>query len=139
MINLIVSAPQTVAAGAIITYPAERAKTRGGCMCNGGWLYHAEDSGMVTIGRPGIYKVSFTAQAAASAAGAVTAALQTGGETLSGAVSGGQAAAAGDLVPLAIDALVVVPCGASVVLSIANTSAAAITINAASMVITRQC
>lgn len=138
MINAFINAPVTVAANAIVPFAGSRAVTRASCQCNGGWLYHADGSGQFQLTKPGIYHVEFYAQVTSAAAGSATFAINTNGEALAGTEMGTTLAAAG-LGDIGTSALIVVPCGASVNVTVENTSAAAVTVNAASLVITRVC
>lgn len=139
MINAFVNVPVDVAAGAIIPFAGSRAVTNASRICNGGWLYHADGSGQFLVSRPGIYKVDFSAQVTAAAVGDITLAFNTNGEPLAGTIMGETITAVDDLVNVAASALVVVPCGASQTVTVSNTGAAEITVNAASLVITRVC
>lgn len=138
MINGFVNIPVDVAVGAILPFAGTRAFTKGSQQCCGGWLAHAEGSGQYWLTKPGIYKVDFSAVVTAAAAGDVSLALNVNGEALAGAQMAETITAAG-LANLGTTALVAVPCGASVILSVANTSGAEITVNNASIVITRLC
>ena len=139
MINAFVTIPVDLAVGAILPFAGARAVTNASKVCNGGWLYHADGSGQFQLTRPGIYKVDFSAEVTAAAAGDIELTLNTNGEALAGAQMGETIAAADDLATLSTSALIVVPCGASVTVTIANASATAITVNSASLVITRVC
>lgn len=139
MINAFVNIPVDLAVGAILPFAGSRAVTNASKVCNGGWLYHADGSGQFQITRHGIYKVDFSAEVTAAAAGDIELTLNTNGESLAGTRMGATLAAADDLENLSTGALVVVPCGASVTLTVANASATEITVNNASLVITRVC
>ncbi len=138
MINAFINIPVDIAAGAIVPFAGSRAVTKASCQCNGGWLYHADGSGQFQLTRPGIYRVDFGAQITAAAAGDVTFVINTNGEPLAGTEMGTTLAAAG-LADIGRSALVVVPCGASVNVSVTNTSETEVTVNSASLVITRVC
>lgn len=138
MINAYVFAPIAVAAGASVPFAASRATTRSSCRCNGGWLTHNDGSAQFLISRPGIYMVSVGAQVTSATAGAdVSLALTTNGEALPGTAMAETVTAAGDVAQLATTALVTVPCGASITVALTNTGDAEITVNAASLVLTR--
>lgn len=137
MINAYVSTPVVVPAGAAVPFAGSRAQTRSSCRCNGGWLYHDDGSAQFLISRPGIYMVSVGAQVTADAAGPVTLALTVNGEALAGTAMGETIAAADDLAQLATSALLTVPCGASLNVGLTNTGADPVTVNAASLVLTR--
>lgn len=138
MINAFVNVPVDVAAGAIVPFNGHRAQTRSSCLCNGGWLSHNDGSGQFLISRPGIYMVSVGAQVTtATAATDVSLAITTNGETLAGTTMAATVTAADDVVQLATSALLTVPCGASITVALANTGEDEVTINAASLVLTR--
>ncbi len=139
MINAFINIPVDVAVGAIIPFAGSRAVTNASRICNGGWLYHADGSGQFLISRPGIYKVDFSAQVTAAAAGDITLTLNTNGEPLAGTEMGETIAAAEDLATVSATALIVVPCGASQTITVSNTSETEITVNSASLVVTRVC
>lgn len=139
MINAFVNNSITVAANAIVPFSGSRAATRSSCTCNGGWLYYAPGSGQLQLTKPGRYKVDFSALVAASAAGNVTMTLTSNGEALAGTGMGATLAAADDTANLSTNAIVEVPCGASVTLAVLNTSATSITVDDASISITREC
>jgi hypothetical protein len=78
------------------------------------------------------------AQVTSAVAGDVaTLALTVNGEALAGTEMASTLTAAGDIAQLATTALVAVPCGASVTVCLANTGDADITVNEASLVLTR--
>ena len=138
MINAFVNVPVAVAAGASVPFAGTRAQTRSGCRCNGGWLTHNDGSAQFLISRPGIYMVSVGAQVTSATAGDVaTLAITTNGEALAGTTMAETITAAGDVAQLATTALLTVPCGASITVALANTGDADITVNAASLVLTR--
>lgn len=138
MINAFVNVPVAVAAGASVPFAGTRAQTRSGCRCNGGWLTHNDGSAQFLISRPGIYMVSVGAQVTSAVAATVaTLAITTNGEALAGTTMAETITAAGDVAQLATTALLTVPCGASITVALANTGDADITVNAASLVLTR--
>lgn len=139
MINAFVNIPVDLAVGAILPFAGARAITNASKVCNGGWLYHADGSGQFQITRPGIYRVDFSAEVTAAAAGDIELTLNTNGEALAGTRMGATLAAADDLANLSTSALIVVPCGASVNITVANASVGEITVDNASLVITRVC
>lgn len=138
MINAFVATPILVAAGDRVPFAGHRAQTRSSCYCNGGWLTHEDGSTIFLISRPGVYMVSVGAQVTSAVAGDVaTLALTVNGESLAGTEMAETITAAGDVAQLATTALLTVPCGASITVGLANTGDADITINAASLVLTR--
>ena len=138
MINAFVTIPVAVAAGANVLFPGSRARTNNSCYCNGGWLTNSDGSAQYLISRPGIYMVSVGAQLTSAVAGDVaTLAITTNGEALAGTTMAETITAAGDVSQLATTALLTVPCGASITVALTNTGDADITVNAASLVLTR--
>lgn len=138
MINAFISVPVVVAAGARLAFTGHRAQTRTSCHCNGGWLSHEDGSAQFLISRPGVYMISVGAQVTSdTAATDATMAITVNGETLAGTTMGQTITAAGDLAQLATSALITVPCGASVTVGLANVGADEITVNTASLVLTR--
>lgn len=138
MINAYITTPVDVLAGSAVPFASSRAKTRGSCLCNGGWLAHDDGSTQFLLARTGIYMVSVGAQVTSAAAATdVSLAITTNGETLAGTTMAETITAADDVAQLATTALVVVPCGASITVALANVGADPMTVNAASLVITR--
>jgi len=139
MINAYIATPVTVAAGDAVLFAQSRARTNGSCACNGGWLYHADGSGQFTISRPGRYLVDFGATVTAAAAGPVALALRLNGEAIPGGLMGETIAAADDEANVSRAVLIEVPCYASMTVSVANVGDAEITVNSASLILTRVC
>ena len=138
MINAFITVPVAVAAGASVPFSGHRAQTRTSCQCNGGWLNHEDGSSLFLISRPGIYMVSVGAQVTSDTAAIdATLALTVNGEALAGTTMAETITAADDVAQLATSALLTVPCGASLTVALANTGEDDITINAASLVLTR--
>ena len=138
MINAFLSVPVVVPAGTNVLFPYSRARTNGSCYCKGGWLDHSDGSGQFLINRPGIYMVSVGIQAtSATAAADVEFAITTNGEALAGTAMAETITAADDVAQLATSALLVVPCNASYTIGVQNTGDADVTVNAASLVLTR--
>lgn len=138
MINAFVATPILVEAGDRVPFAGHRAKTRNSCYCNGGWLTHEDGSGQFLIARAGVYMIGVGAQVTSAVAATVaTLALTVNGEALAGTEMAATITAAGDIAQLATTALVTVPCGASVSVGLANTGDADITVNEASLVLTR--
>ena len=138
MINAFIGTPVVVEAGENLLFTGGRAATRASQICNGGWLYHAYGSGQFMISKPGIYKVDFTGVVTAAAAGDVTLEVRTNGEALAGLEMSETIAAAG-LANLAAQGLIVVPCHASVTVTVANESGTDVTVNNASLSLMRVC
>lgn len=139
MINAFIGAPTTVETGANLLFTGTRAATRASQMCNGGWLYHADGSGQFLITKPGIYKVDFTGVVTAAAAGEIELEVRTNGEALTGLSMAEAIAAADDPANVAAQGFIVVPCMASITVTVANVSGTDITVNSASLTLSRVC
>lgn len=138
MINAFVATPILVEAGDRVPFTGHRAQTRSSCRCNGGWLTHEDGSTVFLISRPGVYMIGVGAQITSDVAATVaTIALTINGEELAGTEMASTLTTAGDIAQLATTALLTVPCGASVTVGLANTGDADITVNEASLVLTR--
>lgn len=135
MINSVNPIPQDVAVGANIVFTTDRVRTRA-CAC-GGWLQHDEGSGVFTLARPGIYKVDFNANVTAAAAGATTLAIESNGEVVQGTEMDYVVAVIGDYQNVSASTLIVVQPYSSRSVSVANISAAEVTVDDANIIITR--
>lgn len=135
MINSVNPIPQDVAVGANIVFTTDRVRTRA-CAC-GGWLQHDEGSGVFTLARPGIYKVDFNANVTAAAAGATTLAIESNGEVVQGTEMDYVVAVVGDYQNVSASTLIVVHPYSSRSVSVANISAAEVTVDDANIIITR--
>lgn len=139
MINAYNLSPVSLAAGSTLQFSASRGVTNSCRVCNGGWLYYADGSGQFLLTKPGRYKISFSGQLSADVAGAVTLSMTVNGEALGGTSMGATLAAVGDLATVGSEALIVVPCGASLTIGVQNTGDIDTTIVNAGIVITREC
>lgn len=135
MINSINIDEQAVAVNASVVFDTDRVRTRA-CAC-GGWLQHDIGSGVFEIVRPGIYKVDFNANLTAPVAGDATLAIQNNGVTIGGTEMDTTVAVAGDFENVSASTLVVVQPYGSRTISVANISAAAVTVDDANIIITR--
>lgn len=135
MINSVNPIPQDVAVGANIVFTTDRVRTRA-CAC-GGWLQHDEGSGVFTLARPGIYKVDFNANVTAAAAGATTLAIESNGEVVQGTEMDYVVTVVGDYQNVSASTLIVVQPYSSRSVSVANISAAEVTVDDANIIITR--
>lgn len=135
MINSINIDEQAVAVNASVVFDTDRVRTR--ACTYGGWLQHDVGSGVFEIVRPGIYKVDFNANVTAAAAGDTTLAIQNNGVTIGGTEMDYVVAVAGDFQNVSASTLVVVQPYGSRTISVANISAAAVTVDDANIIITR--
>lgn len=135
MINSVNPIPQDVAVGANLVFTTDRVRTRA-CAC-GGWLQHDEGSGVFTLARPGIYKVDFNANVTAAAAGATTLAIESNGEAVQGTEMDYVVTVVGDYQNVSASTLIVVQPYSSRSVSVANISAAEVTVDDANIIITR--
>lgn len=135
MINSANINEQAVAVNSSVVFDTDRVRTRA-CAC-GGWLQHDVGSGTFEIVRPGIYKVDFNANVTAAAAGDTTLAIQNNGVTIGGTEMDYVVAVVGDFQNVSASTLVVVQPYGSRTISVANISAAAVTVDDANIIITR--
>lgn len=135
MINSVNINEQDVAVNANVVFDTDRVRTR--ACAYGGWLQHDVGSGVFEIVRPGIYKVDFNANVTAAAAGDTTLAIQNNGVTIGGTEMDYVVAVAGDFQNVSASTLVVVQPYGSRTISVANISAAAVTVDDANIIITR--
>lgn len=138
MIDSVAVAAQTVAAGSNVIFTTDRVRSNSSSGCHG-WLYHNASSGQYLITKPGVYNVAFNCNVTASAAGAVTLALRENGEALGGTTMAAQIAAADNLVNVSTSALIKVPCGTSVTVTVGNTGSVGAIVSDANITITREC
>lgn len=135
MINSVNNLPQVVAINGDLVFTTDRVRTRA-CGC-GGWLDYESGGSVFTISRPGIYKVDFNANVTATAAGATTLAIQSNGQTVPGTEMDYTVVTAGVYQSVSASTLIVVhPCSSKTV-AVANLSATAVTVDNASIIITR--
>lgn len=135
MINSINVNEQTVLVNANVLFTTDRVRTRA-CAC-GGWLLHDDGSGTFDIVKPGIYKIDFNANVTAPVAGDATLAIQNNGVTIGGTEMDTTVAVAGDYENVSASTLVVVQPYCSRTISVANISAATVTVDDANIIVTR--
>lgn len=132
-------AAQTVAANNNIIF------TNGTRICRRGYVQHRDDSGIFTLKGAGtnckaVYRVQFNANAAVAEGGnvgAISVALTIGSEPLGNAVAIITPAAVGDAFNLSVATFIEVPCGCCYTVAVKNTSATAIDIANANIIIDR--
>lgn len=131
MINAVNVPVQTVAVNGAVLFANTRIKT--GCS-----VRHEQGSGRFVALRPGAYKVSFSGNAAVTAAGAVALAIVQDGEEVAGSrMTATLAANAPE--NLSTTVLIRVFCDCCVSLGVRNLSTTAVAIDNANFVITREC
>ena len=135
MINSVNVAEQAVLVDGNVIFDTDRVRTRA-CAC-AGWLQHENNSGVFTLVRPGIYKVEFNANLTAPVAGDATLAIQSNGVTVGGTEMDATVAVAGDYANAGASTLIVVEPYTSRTVTVANISAAAVTVDDANIIITR--
>lgn len=136
MVNLFINTPVVVEAGDNIQFTGARAATKNSMCCNSGWLGFGAGSGLIQLTKGGIYKVDFGAQITAAAAGDAEFALSVNGETLAGTQMGETLAADG-LATIGTTALIPVDCGGSLTVTVRNIGDTDVTVNAATLTVTR--
>lgn len=131
MINAVNVPVQTVAVQGPVLFASTRIKT--GCS-----VRHEQGSSRFVALKPGVYKVSFSGNVAAAAAGAVALAIvQDGEEVAGGRMTSTVAAAAPE--NLSTTVLIRVFCDCCVSLAVRNVGTTEVTVNNANFVITREC
>lgn len=120
MVNFFSATPVDMTAGENVILENARAVSQGCLACNGGWLAFdvQQQSANVQLIKPGVYKLDFTGQVTAAAAGDVVLALKVNGEEYPGTEMGVTITAAGDLANVSAQALVRVPCYGPVTVSV---------------------
>ena len=136
MVNLFVNTPAVVEADNNILFNGVRAATKNSLCCNHGWLGFGVGSGLIQLTKCGIYKIDFGAQITAAAAGDAEFAITVNGETLAGTQMGETLAAAG-LATIGTTALIPVECDGSLTITVRNIGDTDVTVNAATITVTR--
>lgn len=131
MINAVNVPVQTVAVQGPVLFASTRIKT--GCS-----VRHEQGSSRFVALKPGVYKVSFSGNVAAAAAGAVAMAIMQDGEEVAGSRMTSTVAAAAPE-NLSTTVLIRVFCDCCVSLSVRNVGTTEVTVNNANFVITREC
>ncbi len=137
MVNLFINAPVDVPAGENIQFNGVRAATKNSLCCNRGWLGFGVGSGLIQLTKCGIYKIDFGAQITAAAAGDAEFAITVNGEPLAGTQMGATLTAAG-LATIATSALIPANCDGSLTVAVRNIGDTDVTVNAASITVTRE-
>lgn len=135
MINSVNVNIQDVLADRNIVFDTDRVRTRA-CGC-GGSIEHDNGSGVFTLRKPGIYKVDFNANVTATAAGDVTLAIQSNGETVAGTEMDYVVTVADDYQNVSASTLIVIQPYSSKTISVANISAIDVSVDDANIIITR--
>lgn len=140
MINSINTTVQTVVTTQNVIFSADRVKTNSCKSCCGGWLSHSIGSGLFTLTKPGIYKISFNANVANSAGtGPIVFDITSSGESFSGGEMVVTPSTASAYFNISSTILVQVPCNSSITISVKNNSTESVLVSQANIVITREC
>ena len=135
MINSIAVAPASVSSGQNVLFTADRCRTNS-CKC-GGWLSHDNGSGLFTISKQGIYEVEYNANITSADTGEISLVLEQNGEPIGGTNAIYNVATAGILGHVSASALVCIPCGCCVTISLGNNSANTVSVQDANIIIKR--
>lgn len=110
---------QTVASGANVLFLTDVVRTKS-CLC-GGWLNYIPNTGLFTITRGGLYEISFESDVTSTATGAIPFAIMVNGQEITRSTY--TVATASVVGHVGNTAVVRVPCGTSLTISISNQSA----------------
>lgn len=138
MINSINNAVQTVTPDENVLFTTDRVRTRSS-RCNCGWLEHDAGSGLFTLTKPGVYRVDFSANVSLAAAGNVTLAIQSNGETIGGTQMPADIATADIYQGVGRFTFIEVSCGSSKTISVENVGATDALVQYANIAIQRLC
>lgn len=135
--NAYINTPVALALDTPLVFQGLNSASKGCWLCNGGWLLALQNAGTFKLNKPGRYLVTFSAQVTAAAAGPVALAINSNGVQIPGTAMAETLTAADDLAQLSTTTEVTVtPCDVQTI-TIENTGATDITVNAASLVIFR--
>lgn len=138
MLNVIKKEVQTVTANQNVIFDDTRVKSRR-CSCSGGWLNHIKGSGLFTLTNrnnfPMAVEVGFNANVTAATTGAVALTLEVNGEAIGGTEMDYTVATANAYQTVCASALIPVPAGTSLTISVGNISAESILVKDANIII----
>lgn len=131
---------QTVAANASALFTEQAVGNGGACCCSNGPIMHREGSGLFTLRGYGKYVVSFGANLAVptgGTAGPISVAIAIDGEPIYSSIATVTPAAVDEYNNVHSSAIVYVPCGCCVSVSVRNVGTQAINIANPNLVIER--
>lgn len=134
--NAFINTPVIVEENGVLVFQGLNSASKGCWQCNGGWLFAPQATGQFTITRPGVYRIAFSATVTGFA-GPVTFTLNQNGAPIPGTTMGQTTTAATDLGNIATEAEIRVPVGGAGFITLENATAGAVTVNNASLVISR--
>lgn len=133
MINSINTQTQPVNVGQNVLFSSDRCRTKS-CKC-GGWLTHDIGSGLFTISKQGIYEVEYNANITSAVVGEASLVIKQNGEPIAGTNSIYTVAVANALGNVSASALICIPCGCCVTLSLGNNSANTLEVQDANIIV----
>lgn len=133
MINSYSVPVQSVNAGQNVLFTNDRCRTKS-CQC-GGWLSHESGSGLFTISKPGYYEIQYNANITSTDTGEISLVLELNGEAISGTNAIYNVATAGVVGHVSASALICVPCGCCVTVSLGNNGANTVSVQDANIII----
>ena len=134
--NAFINTPVIVEDGAAVVFQGLNFASRGCWANNGGWLFAPQVTGQFTLTKPGTYRIAFTG-VVTGFAGNVQLEMDLNGAAIPGTDMQTTLAAATGFTQVAATAEVVVPAGGNGYVTIRNITGDAVTIDNASLVITR--
>ena len=138
MLNVIAKDAQQISAGQNVIFTSTRVRSRR-CGCASGWLNHIEGSGLFTltnrINQPMAVEVHFNSNITASAAGETVLTMEINGEAIGGTEMDYTVVTAGVFQNVGASALIPVPAGTSLIVSVGNISAGAVLVKDANLII----
>ena len=136
MLNVIAKDAQQISAGQNVIFTSTRVRSRR-CGCASGWLNHIEGSGQFTLtnrtNQP--MEVQFNSNITASAAGETVLTMEINGEAIGGTEMDYTVVTAGVFQNVGASALIPVPAGTSLIVSVGNISAGAVLVKDANLII----
>ena len=133
MINSIAVSVQSVSSGQNVLFSTDRCRTNS-CKC-GGWLSHDNGSGLFRISKQGIYEVEYNANITSIDTGEISLVLEQNGEPIGGTNAIYNVATAGVLGHVSASALICIPCGCCVTISLGNNGVNTVSVQDANIII----
>lgn len=129
-----VAQTQEVQAGQNVIFslsPVRTASCRECC----GWLVHDEASGLFTLRRHGVYRITYNADITSDEVTLISLTLKGNGESIGGSVATYDVTIVNNIRHVGNDIFVEVPCGTSKTITLSNNSASDITLSSGNITI----
>lgn len=138
MLNSVAVSAQTVATGQNVIFTDTRVKSRR-CSCQRGWLNHVKGSGLFTLvnrsNSPMVAEVNFNGNITANATGETKLVLEINGEAIGGTEMDYTVATANVYQNVGAAALIPIPAGSSLTISVGNISSDEVLVKDANLII----